>query len=119
MAPEVYLDLVYDEKVDAYSMGILLWQICSLTTPFPGFTRQMHAKLVIGKSVRPKIPSSWQAGLGVLMTNCWGSDCSTRPDFGRIVSALEEEIRILYTSNDSDRNIPSEPLRKKFDANIV
>ena len=119
MAPEVYLDLVYDERVDAYSMGILLWQICSLTTPFAGFTRQMHAKMVIGKSVRPTIPSSWQAGLGVLMTNCWGSDCSTRPDFGRIVSALEEEIRILQTSNELSKVMPSEPLKKKFDAAVV
>lgn len=123
MAPEVSLDLLYDEKVDAYSFGILLWQICDLSIPFPGFTRKKHSDLVIGKGERPRINSSWQPGLALLISNCWAMDGYTRPDFGRIVIALEEEIQILRYSSDEDGDSKKasrhSDLGKKYDAAIV
>jgi len=37
MAPEVALGRPYDERVDAYSFGILFWQVCGSKCPFPRF----------------------------------------------------------------------------------
>mmetsp|Transcript_7511 Transcript_7511/g.11057 ORF Transcript_7511/g.11057 Transcript_7511/m.11057 type:complete len:371 (-) Transcript_7511:217-1329(-) len=123
MAPEVSLDLMYDEKVDAYSFGILLWQICDLSVPFPGFTRKKHAELVIGKGERPRIDPSWQPGLALLISNCWAMDSYTRPDFGRIITALEEEIRVLRYADEcgehDNKAVRHSDLGKKYDAAIV
>lgn len=92
MAPEVALGRPYDERVDAYSFGILFWQICALTTPYSGYSCKMHADLVVGKGYRPKPDSSWPLPWTDLMKRCWSTDVFARPDFENIVQVMDEEI---------------------------
>jgi len=92
MAPEVALGKPYDKRVDAYSFGILFWQICALTTPYSGYSCKMHADLVVGKGYRPKPDSSWPVPWADLMKRCWSTDVFARPDFENIVQVLDEEI---------------------------
>jgi len=108
MAPEVYLDLMYDESVDVYSFGILLWQLCDLTTPFVGFNRKLHATMVIGRQHRPKINPKWQPGLKALISNCWAHESSLRPDFKTVLSLLFEEANQL-----------SKLFEKRYDSSFV
>jgi serine/threonine protein kinase len=35
MAPESILDLVYNEKTDVWSFGIVCWEILSKSEPYP------------------------------------------------------------------------------------
>mmetsp|Transcript_24497 Transcript_24497/g.35854 ORF Transcript_24497/g.35854 Transcript_24497/m.35854 type:complete len:422 (+) Transcript_24497:35-1300(+) len=99
MAPEVALGRPYDSRVDAYSFGILFWQICSLAVPYAGYSCKMHADLVVGKGYRPKLNhKSWPENWCELMKECWAGDLYLRPNFDSVVSALNAEVRILEES---------------------
>lgn len=95
MAPEVALCEPYDQRVDAYSFGILFWQICSLTTPFLGYSTKMHSERVVRGGLRPKPDSSWPLAWVQLMNECWSQDIHLRPDFEHVVNVLDEEVTDL------------------------
>eukprot|EP00814_Leptocylindrus_danicus_P003446 CAMPEP_0116040556 /NCGR_PEP_ID=MMETSP0321-20121206/24438_1 /TAXON_ID=163516 /ORGANISM="Leptocylindrus danicus var. danicus, Strain B650" /LENGTH=487 /DNA_ID=CAMNT_0003520411 /DNA_START=541 /DNA_END=2000 /DNA_ORIENTATION=- len=99
MAPEVALNQPYDEKVDVYSFGILLWQMSSLLMPFPRYSKEMHRNLVVEKGERPSVDVAWQSGLSRLIQRCWVANGSSRPDFVTVIRALEREIQILRYSD--------------------
>ena len=90
MAPEVAKDEPYNMTVDSYSFGIIFWQICSLTTPFAGYSQKMHAEKVVQKGERPHPDPTWPLGWVNLMQECWSSDASLRPGFDSIVETLQE-----------------------------
>jgi Protein tyrosine and serine/threonine kinase len=81
--------------VDAYSFGILFWQICSLTTPFQGYSTKLHSERVVRGGSRPKPESSWPLAWVQLMQECWSKDIHSRPDFDHVVTVLEEEVTDL------------------------
>ena len=62
MAPEVALSMPYNDKVDVYSIGFVLYYVASLVSPFSGFSVAAHEKLVIQGGVRPSLvmPNSWR-----------------------------------------------------------
>ena len=93
MAPEVANCEPYDQRCDAYSFGILFWQICSLTTPYAGFSLKMHAKRVVRLGHRPKPDSSWPNTWTNLMMECWSGDYTTRPSMETAVSILSLEVQ--------------------------
>lgn len=47
MAPEVFLSRPYDEAVDVYSFGIVLWELLTLLRPFEGLIVSHHLSGVI------------------------------------------------------------------------
>lgn len=59
MAPEVAFSAPYNEKVDVFSFGIVLYQVASLVTPFEGYSQYQHEKEVLCNGDRPnvKIPA--------------------------------------------------------------
>lgn len=92
MAPEVALKKPYNEKVDVYSFGIILWQMISGETPFEDFSREDFMHEVVAGGIRPslaalrmkKVPN----GLLQLLNSCWQEKSSRRPSFGEIVRSL-------------------------------
>mmetsp|Transcript_15764 Transcript_15764/g.34270 ORF Transcript_15764/g.34270 Transcript_15764/m.34270 type:complete len:429 (+) Transcript_15764:506-1792(+) len=115
MAPEVALDKPYNLSVDAYSFGILLWQICYLETPFTGYTVTMHKERVIKGGVRPKIDPGLPPSLANLMRSCWSATISDRPSFQEITETLRNEVSdlrgdsdcVLDTSNRTAKSLQS------------
>mmetsp|Transcript_19672 Transcript_19672/g.38928 ORF Transcript_19672/g.38928 Transcript_19672/m.38928 type:complete len:579 (-) Transcript_19672:279-2015(-) len=101
MAPEVALNKPYSLSVDAYSFGILFWQLCALTTPYSGYSCKMHADLVVGKGYRPKPDSSWPESWSLLMRQCWAADHRSRPTFEYVMKVLSEELEELNAEGDS------------------
>ena len=81
--------------------------------------KSCHDQLLVSQLLYfPKALSSFYGiTILILLCTCRG-DCSTRPDFGRIVVALDEEIKTAYSIADDSRK-QIEPLNKKFDSNIV
>lgn len=92
MAPEVAIGLPYNTKADSYSFGILFWQICTLTTPYAGFSTKMHSEKVVKQGYRPKLDTSWPSTWSDLMKNCWTREHKMRPDFLQIRNILEEQV---------------------------
>ena len=89
MAPEVALCLPYNEKVDVYSFGILLWQMISGKTPFVGMRMTDFHNRVIINGERPPINPSWPLSLQRLMQSCWHENSRRRPSFREILYDID------------------------------
>lgn len=104
MAPEVARNEHYDQRVDTYSFGILFWQICSLQTPYSGFSTKMHAERVVRGGYRPIPDATWPSPWVEMMLKCWDPILQQRPDFDEITVFLEDELDQL---RHNEGEIPS------------
>jgi serine/threonine protein kinase len=96
MPNEVALDEPYNKSVDAYSFGILLWEMCAAETPFHGYTSAKHMELVVIGGQRPSMDPShtacWPMNLQWLMNRCWSASPADRPTFTAIKKVLREVL---------------------------
>jgi len=90
MAPEFLKNLKYDEKVDVYSYGILLWEIISGHSPFEGLAPAQVLCLVVIEGNRPEIPEGIPTNFKELLTMCWNKNPEKRPSFNDLVSLFHD-----------------------------
>mmetsp|Transcript_22160 Transcript_22160/g.32730 ORF Transcript_22160/g.32730 Transcript_22160/m.32730 type:complete len:135 (+) Transcript_22160:184-588(+) len=102
MAPEVAMERSYNETADAYSFGILLWQICSTEVPFEKFTAAKFRSSVVEKGFRPSPNPKWPAGIQNLMKSCWAVNIRQRPNFQQIVEVLQAELSNYTETADNN-----------------
>ncbi|CAI7899529.1 unnamed protein product [Closterium sp. NIES-53] len=88
MAPEMIDHKPYTRKVDVYSYGIVLWEICTAQWPFEGLSFVQLAHAIVADDLRPPIKDC-PSQLTKLITRCWDRDPDVRPDFDEIVKTLE------------------------------
>eukprot|EP00164_Ancoracysta_twista_P003560 GFYU01004753.1.p1 GENE.GFYU01004753.1~~GFYU01004753.1.p1 ORF type:complete len:479 (-),score=88.74 GFYU01004753.1:51-1487(-) len=89
MAPEVIRNEKYDEKVDVYSYGVVLWEMLTNKIPYTDKESVQVAVAVAYQGLRPKIPSSCNPKLKKLLEDCWNDDCSKRPTFEMILNFFD------------------------------
>lgn len=107
MAPET-LDIngdevEYNEKVDVYSFGVIIWEMFTKAFPFDEylgdpmfstlnprgektFKLTEIKKAIVSRGLRPTIPPHVPRTFVSLMKSCWEADPSSRPDFKQIAS---------------------------------
>jgi serine/threonine protein kinase len=94
MAPEVAKECPYNDTVDVFSFGILLWELCSAEKPFFGYSSGKHMQQVVLGGERPKMDSqhtsNWPMNLQWLMKRCWSSFPALRPSFAVIKMTLKD-----------------------------
>eukprot|EP01129_Flabellula_baltica_P009937 TRINITY_DN4143_c0_g1_i3.p1 TRINITY_DN4143_c0_g1~~TRINITY_DN4143_c0_g1_i3.p1 ORF type:complete len:1112 (+),score=207.23 TRINITY_DN4143_c0_g1_i3:89-3424(+) len=88
LAPEIFQNKSYNQKVDVYSFGVILWEILTRKEPFEGYSPIVIPMMVI-KGDRPKIPRC-EDSYKSLIQKCWQKKISKRPGFSTIVNALQE-----------------------------
>lgn len=88
MAPEFMKAEKYDEKIDVYSYGILLWELLAKQSPFEGLIPPQIVCTVSMFNRRPDIPSDAPPILKHLIENCWDRDPKERPPFSDIIKFL-------------------------------
>jgi len=89
MAPEVGLNKPYNEKVDIYSFGVILWQLISGLLPFKGIRKDDFMDVVMIGGERPYIRSNLPKELKGLIASCWQENFSQRPSAPELCSSLE------------------------------
>lgn len=94
MAPEVALARPYNLSVDAYSFGILLWEMLALEKPFTGYSEAKHMTRVVEGGQRPYIDeggahSYWPEVVHHIIEACWEADWRERPTFVHIIDVLK------------------------------
>ena len=91
MAPEILLSTPdYDEKVDVYSYGILLWELLTSKQPYEGEEQNTLPMKIVKLNLRPKIPDGTPIKIKTLIEKCWNSDPEVRPPFKDIVSYFSD-----------------------------
>ncbi|KAG2286335.1 hypothetical protein Bca52824_045939 [Brassica carinata] len=99
MAPEMIQHRTYNQKVDVYSFGIVLWELITGQLPFQNMTAVQAAFAVVNRGVRPTIPNDCLPALTEIMTRCWDGNAQVRPSFIEVVNMLEAaEIEIMTTA---------------------
>lgn len=98
MAPEVALAKSYNQSVDTYSFGIIMWQIVKGKVPFSGLGRRTYMENVVVGGDRPRLDRIWPKAFSRLLQRCWQEDYTQRPSFGEIMSELDALILAEETS---------------------
>ncbi len=91
MAPEVMLGEQYNEKVDTYSFGVILWEMVTNQLPFAGVRIPNLVKRVAFDNERLPLPSvtkRFPRELAQLIEGCWDRDPSKRKALDEILTTL-------------------------------
>ncbi len=86
-APEILRGETYDEKVDIYSFGIVMWEILTGLRPYSG-CNFMQVSLDVLDGTRPQIPNDCPTEYKKLMKKCWDTDPKKRPSAQDIIIKL-------------------------------
>jgi len=89
-APEVLRKSHYNEKVDVYSYGVVLWEILSGAEPYEGLGRVEAAISVVTTGRRPAMQPEWDASWQNLMSWCWQESPTQRPSFAEVLDFLAQ-----------------------------
>ena len=82
MAPEQMTSECYDEKVDVYAFGSILYEMIAHQMPFEDMTSLAAAKEIMDGH-RPKLPHH-DKRIKKLIKRCWKQDPSERPSMREI-----------------------------------
>lgn len=92
-APEIFTHLGYDNKVDVWSFGVVLWELMSSSlkeraNPFTGLIGEQLVEK-IRNGCRPVFAHAHQLCVRPIVEKCWILDPSQRPNMTEVVEDLE------------------------------
>ncbi|KAL3289679.1 hypothetical protein HHI36_023083 [Cryptolaemus montrouzieri] len=91
MAPESLKDGVFTSSSDAWSYGVVLWEMATLASqPYQGLSNDQVLRYVIDGGVMER-PENCPDKLYTLMKFCWQRKASSRPSFLKLCSYLLED----------------------------
>ena len=94
MAPEVALNAPYNESVDVYSMGVILWQISTGFNPYSGLSKTEFIECVIHEGQRPPLELAVLTDeMRTLLRQCWTHDWSKRPKASQVMTAIDSMLQ--------------------------
>ncbi|XP_058095570.1 probable serine/threonine-protein kinase SIS8 isoform X2 [Magnolia sinica] len=84
MAPELIRNEPFTEKCDVFSLGVIMWELCTLNRPWEGVPSMQVVYAVANEGTRLEIP---EGPLGKLISDCW-AEPDERPSCEEILSRL-------------------------------
>lgn len=113
MAPEVLMcSPTYDERVDIYSYGMVLWELLTGQVPYGNMTTAQIASDVLENDIRPPLPTVGPPALMDLITQCWSKNPNSRPSMSRVIALLKKSI-YHFDGTDEDEFENSIGIKRK------
>ncbi|KAK4305316.1 hypothetical protein Pmani_022790 [Petrolisthes manimaculis] len=92
MAPESLSKGVYNSKSDAWSYGVLLWEMATRgEIPYKNNTNKEVERLVVEQRATPSTPRNCDPSLASVMKRVWTKNPDLRPPFSVVTLMLLEE----------------------------
>ena len=89
MAPELFMKRSYDQSVDVFAFGSLLWEIINREVPYDGLDpSDISQKVIKGEKLRDHVLAQVDPRLADLVDSCRDVEPSRRPSFEIIVEVL-------------------------------
>lgn len=99
----------YDEKSDIFSLGIILWELASLSIPYDEYQldpKYYHKDLgewklqdiktaIVEENLRPTIPDDCPTYFAEIISKCWEPDPNERISAFEITRTLEKSCSFL------------------------
>ncbi|XP_022722877.1 dual specificity protein kinase shkC-like isoform X2 [Durio zibethinus] len=95
VAPEVYKNVIFDRSVDAYSFGVMLYEMIEGVVPFHPKPAEEAVKLMCLEEKRPPFKTksrSYPPDLRELIEECWDKEPVVRPTFSEIIVRLDKIV---------------------------
>ncbi|OHT16321.1 hypothetical protein TRFO_41893 [Tritrichomonas foetus] len=90
MAPELVSGKEYDESIDVYSYGVVLWEMLTDEIPYDGMDAYQIVYALSMNSSQLEIPSGTPELLSDLILKCCSNDPKERPTFLEIANKIEK-----------------------------
>ncbi|KAH7685112.1 Dual-specificity kinase protein [Dioscorea alata] len=93
MAPEVYRNEIFDRSVDAFSFGLILYEMIEGGPVFHPKPPEEAAKMICLEGMRPTLKSkskNYPLELKELIEECWDPEPLVRPTFSEIIIRLDK-----------------------------
>lgn len=122
MAPEVFMSIpTYNEKVDVFSYGILLWELLTSDMPYNGMKQVDITIGVTNGTLRPPFPPGPTTPLMQLIEKCWAQDPNDRPTMKQVVDDLENSSKYHFTDTNESvfRSLVSKPKHRSTSSQVV
>ncbi|XP_057506926.1 probable serine/threonine-protein kinase SIS8 isoform X3 [Actinidia eriantha] len=84
MAPELIRNKPFTEKCDIFSLGVIMWELCTLNRPWEGVPPERVVYSIANEGSRLEIP---EGPLGRLIADCW-VEPQERPSCEEILTRL-------------------------------
>lgn len=101
LSPELIENKAYNEKTDIWSLGILLYELCTLEPPFKANTLLGLAKLVLQGEYAP-ISSRYSVNMNKCIRWLLTKDFHKRPHIAQVLQFLSDKIGIQNTQEEMD-----------------
>ena len=94
MAPELFQKRQYDEKVDIFAFGTLIWELVWREVPLDGFEpAEIKAKVESGEPLKQNYGLDQR--ISQLINECRSLKPTDRPSFKEIIQVLEDVLPSL------------------------
>eukprot|EP01116_Phalansterium_solitarium_P003438 TRINITY_DN14262_c0_g1_i1.p1 TRINITY_DN14262_c0_g1~~TRINITY_DN14262_c0_g1_i1.p1 ORF type:complete len:692 (-),score=238.55 TRINITY_DN14262_c0_g1_i1:205-2280(-) len=100
-------------KVDVFSFGVIMWEICTRATAWAHLTHASQIADEVAKGVRLPLPPN--NPLNGLIALCWDGDPDARPTFAEIY----EELTKIKSSLGIGQAAPSQPAAGSLSAGAL
>ena len=119
-AVEIHISGKYNEKVDVYSWAMTVYEMISLSRPFPSLTDRDHQEFVCAQGRRPNLKpflqqceqpkDGGQPPILVLMREAWEQYVRRRIDIHTVVERMEEIIHAGDAGIDKEKELANSAL---------
>ncbi|XP_061989639.1 integrin-linked protein kinase 1-like [Rosa rugosa] len=95
VAPETYREEIFDRSVDAYSFGLILYEMIEGVQPFHPKPIEEAVKMMCLEGKRPPMRTkskSYPAVVKELIEECWDPEPCCRPTFSEIIIRLDKIV---------------------------
>ncbi|GMH66547.1 hypothetical protein TL16_g04456 [Triparma laevis f. inornata] len=90
VAPEIFKGEAYNQKIDVYSYGIVLWELFCFRIPYKDEDPVKLPYKVALDNKRPPLAPHIPQKFAALMEICWAADPKSRPEMDEVLRILQD-----------------------------